>query len=326
MSKPILVFWIMLVLTIAPGLAAAQDSCFPHDVAVVQTDAHVRESSDFVSRAVQDAKPGDIFSVTGSTQDGGRCWIETSAGWLYIGYVKPESAPALTPQATATATSSLAAHDAEDEGDNCYPLDVATITYKSSLMAAAHHIGTRLGYAEPGATYQVKSSRQNGGYCWVETDAGWVVSRAVAEIPPTTTEATLPLLANLPQKAKEVSALFGLDLQRLNPVKESITVSLLGPTDSDPWSKLNISANVKFDGAYTLDEIQMEGQIQKTARMVVADVMVQMNVNMAKEDVTIAALHTAASQGLAKRKSIGNYTLTEKGKQIMTGLLNKRRN
>ena len=153
-----------------------------------------------------------------------------------------------------------------------------------------------------------------------------MVSRAVAEIPPATTEATLPLLANLPQKAKEVSALFGLDLQRLNPVKESITVSLLGPTDSDPWSKLNISANVKFDGAYTLDEIQMEGQIQKTARMVVADVMVQMNVNMAKEDVTIAALHTAASQGLAKRKSIGNYTLTEKGKQIMTGLLNKRRN
>ena len=33
------------------------------------------------------------------------CWVETSLGWLYIGYVKSDSTSTLTPQATATPTS-----------------------------------------------------------------------------------------------------------------------------------------------------------------------------------------------------------------------------
>ena len=93
------------VLAITFSLGAAQDNCFPNDVAIVQTDTYVRESSTFVSRAVRAVKEGDSFAATGSTQDGEHCWIETSVGWLYSGYVKPKSIPALTPQATAALTS-----------------------------------------------------------------------------------------------------------------------------------------------------------------------------------------------------------------------------
>ena len=62
---------IALVVTSATGSAVAEDSCFPYEVAVVQTNTHVRESNDFTSRAVRDAKQGDVFSVTGSRQDDG---------------------------------------------------------------------------------------------------------------------------------------------------------------------------------------------------------------------------------------------------------------
>ena len=152
------------------------------------------------------------------------------------------------------------------------------------------------------------------------------LERLLATLPDRGEYEQAQLLANLPQKAKEVSALFGLDLQQLNPVKESITVSLGGPLDSNAWSLLFVDAYVEFDGAYTLNGMRMEEQIEKTIRSAVAHVIVQMNLNMTKKDVTIAALHTAASQGLSKRKSIGNYVLTEKGNQVMTDLLNKRRN
>ena len=175
MSKPILVFWITLVLTIAPGLAAAQDSCFPHDVAVVQTDAHVRESSDFVSRAVQDAKLGDTFLVTGSKQDGDHCWIETSAGWLYTGYVKPESTPVPTPQTTATATGEVAATPGtQDAEDSCWPHDVVHVSGNVTHRTSHSFGSASAGKAKHGDTYDVIGSQQVGKSCWIETSAGWL--------------------------------------------------------------------------------------------------------------------------------------------------------
>ena len=112
------------------------------------------------------------------------------------------------------------------------------------------------------------------------------------------------------QKAKHESAPFGFDLQQLNPAKESTIAFLWAPTDSDPLSILEISASVRFDGAYTLNGMQMKEQIQKDIRAFIADVIVQMNRNMEKEDMPIDALQTAVSHGLASRKSIGNYILT----------------
>ena len=201
MSKPILVFWITLVLTIAPGLAAAQDSCFPHDVAVVQTDAHVRESSDFVSRAVQDAKLGDTFLVTGSKQDGDHCWIETSAGWLYTGYVKPESTPVPTPQTTATATGEVAATPGtQDAEDSCWPHDVVHVSGNVTHRTSHSFGSASAGKAKHGDTYDVIGSQQVGKSCWIETSAGWLYHGYVRHIadPPPAPEATLTPPATLP--------------------------------------------------------------------------------------------------------------------------------
>ena len=175
MFNTIRAVWIALVLTIATGRAAADDSCFPHDFAVVQTNAYVRESNDFVSRGLRDVKAGDTFAVTGSTQDSGHCWIKTSVGWLYNGYVEAVITVAPTPTAQGTE-------------DSCWPHDRAIAT-RNTYIRESHNFGGRIVRdVKPDDTFVVTGSKEYAAFCWIKTSVGWLYSGYVEPvITPTST-------------------------------------------------------------------------------------------------------------------------------------------
>ena len=74
-------------LAVAAGGAAAQGGCYSYDVAIITRDTTIKESYGFTQRTVGAASVGDTFAVIGSRQYVTRCWVHTSAGWLYGAYV-----------------------------------------------------------------------------------------------------------------------------------------------------------------------------------------------------------------------------------------------
>lgn len=70
------------VFTMLAGHAAAQGSCYRHQVAYVSAPMNIRQSHNTGSQIVRKAAAGASFSISSSTQGETYCWLNVPDGWM----------------------------------------------------------------------------------------------------------------------------------------------------------------------------------------------------------------------------------------------------
>ncbi len=157
-----------LVLSATPRDAASQPQaekaggCSAQEVLYARAATGIRTDASYAGSVVRFTAPGERLELMGSANNGGRCWLQVSEGWILDTALLASTAPDGT-----NPTSSLASGD-------CYQGKVAYIIGTMNIRASATTNSSVVAIARVGDVFIVTQSRQGEKWCWLKTTKGWL--------------------------------------------------------------------------------------------------------------------------------------------------------
>ena len=143
------------------------EGCFPHTSAHVTGRINIRAAASRNGEKIGLARTGS-YSVSRSAQGETYCWLNIGSGWI---------AKTSLVRGT-TSVSNPSSQPVRQPGEGCFLNDVAYVTGRTNIRAAASINGEKIGLAQPGS-YPVSSSAQGETYCWLNIGSGWIAKTSM---------------------------------------------------------------------------------------------------------------------------------------------------